>query len=148
MGTTQYHLNYLSKSKKITSVRRGLRKFYFVNGIFSSINEFKVLSILSQETAREILLFIIKNKNPTQSDLIKWIGISGASISWHIKRLLEFKLIYESRSGKFKKYKLAGDCDTVIEIIKNFNPRIWDRWNDRLTDIVISLSEEISHDDE
>lgn len=148
MGTTQYHLNYLIKSRKITSIRRGLRKFYFVNGVFCSINGFNMLQALSQETSREILLFIIENKNATQVDLVRRIGISGASVNWHIKRLLEFNLIFESKSGKYKRYKLGTDSKTLIEIIKNFNPGIWNRWNDRLTDVVLALSEEISSDNE
>ncbi len=86
------------------------------------------------------------NQDATRSDLIKRIGISGPSINWHIKRLIEFKLIYESRSGKYKKYKLAVDSETLLQIIKNFKPGIWDRWNDRLADLVLSLSEEIKGD--
>lgn len=146
MGTTQYHLDYLVKSKKITSLRRGLRKLYFVNEISSGIKEYHIFSVLSQETSREILLYIIKNQNATQSDLIREIGITGASISWHIKRLVDFKLIYEAKSGKYKKYKLAADSETLLQIIKNFKPGIWDRWNDRLADVVLSLSEEIKGD--
>ncbi len=94
------------------------------------------------------MLFIIENKNATQVDLVRRIGISGASVNWHIKRLLEFNLIFESKSGKYKRYKLGTDSKTLIEIIKNFNPGIWNRWNDRLTDVVLALSEEISSDNE
>ena len=147
MGTTQYHLNYLARSKKITSLRRGLRKLYFVNELSNGIKESHIFSVLSQETSREILLYIINNQNVTSSDLIRKIDISGATVSWHIKRLLDFKLIYERKSGKFKKYELAADSKVILQAIKNFNPGFWDRWNDRLTDVVVSLSEEIKNDD-
>jgi len=146
MGTTQYHLDYLVKSKKVASLRRGLRKLYFVNEISNGIKESHIFSVLSQETSREILLYIINHQNATPPDLIREIGISGASVSWHIKRLLDFKLIYESRSGKSKKYKLAADSEIILQAIRNFNPGFWDRWNDRLTDVVVSLSEEIGSD--
>jgi len=146
MGTIQYHINYLTNTKKLTSIRRGLKKFYFVDGVICSINGYNILQILSQDTAREILLLIIEKQNPTQSDLIRQTGMSGAGVNWHLKRLLEFKLISESRSGKYKRYRLATDSKTIIEIIKNYSPGIWDRWNGRLTDVLLFLSEGITHD--
>jgi predicted transcriptional regulator len=141
MGTTQYHLNYLIKSKRITFVRRGLRKNYFINGVFFSPNGFNLLQVLSQETAREILLFIIEKTNATQPDLIKSFGISGASVSWHIKRLLDLNLISESRSGKYKRYTIATDPEILINIVKNFRPGLWDKWSNRLADVSLSFDE-------
>jgi predicted transcriptional regulator len=146
MGTTQYHLNYLTKSEKITSVRRGLRKFYFLFGIFYGTNGCNILQVLSQETARDILLFIITRKNPTQTDLIRLTGITASSMNWHISRLLELNLIHESRSGKYKRYRLAADPNIIIEIIRNYRPGIWDRWNGRLTEVVLFLSGEDRND--
>jgi predicted transcriptional regulator len=141
MGTTQYHLNYLIKSNRITYLRRGLRKNYFINGVFFSPNGFNLLQVLNQETAREILLFIIEKKNPTQPDLIKSFGISGASVSWHIKRLLDLNLISESRTGKYKSYTLAADPEMLISMVKNFRPGIWDRWSNRLADVSLSFND-------
>jgi len=146
MGTTQYHLNYLAKLKKITSKRRGLRKFYFVYGIFYGTNGCNILQVLSQETARDIMLFIITRQNPTQTDLIKLTGITASSVNWHIRRLLELNLIHEIRSGKYKRYKLAADPNIIIEIIRNYRPGIWDRWNERLTEVMLFLSVEHSND--
>lgn len=141
MGTTQYHLNYLIKSNRITYLRRGLRKNYFINGVFFTPNGFNLLQVLNQETAREILLFIIEKKNPTQLDLIKSFGLSGASISWHIKRLLDLNLISESRTGKYKRYTLAADPEMLINMVKNFRPGIWDRWSNRLADVSLSFND-------
>jgi len=119
----------------------GLRKNYFINGVFFSPNGFNILQILSQETAREILLFIIERKNPTQPDMIKSFGISGASVSWHIKRLLDLNLILESRSGKYKRYTIATDPEILVNMVKNFRPRIWDRWSNRLADVSLSFDD-------
>jgi hypothetical protein len=44
--------------RKITSARQGSYKFYFPYGIFKD-NEKNILQVLSQETARKILMFII-----------------------------------------------------------------------------------------
>lgn len=148
MGTTQYHLNELIKSGKITAVRGGLRKFYFVNGIFRGIDPSKILQIMSQDTARKILLLIIVNTNITQSDLLKSLGISYASVHWHIKRLVEFELVSEIKSGKYKKYKLCSDSEILIEILKNYNPGIFDIFSNRLTNVLFTLSEGATNDGE
>ena len=55
--------NYIS----FLPTRRGLYRFYFPYGLFHD-NEKDILQILGQETARDILLFIIERKNPTQSE--------------------------------------------------------------------------------
>jgi predicted transcriptional regulator len=83
IGSVQYQLLKLEKMQRITSSRRGSYKFYFLHGVFKD-NEKNMLQILRQETAREILMFIIEQKNPTQTDIVNSIGISAASVNWHI----------------------------------------------------------------
>jgi predicted transcriptional regulator len=63
MGTIQYILLHLEKIGKVTSIRRGLYRFYFPTGVFQD-NEKAILQILSQETARKILMLIIEKKIP------------------------------------------------------------------------------------
>ena len=87
MGTVQYHLDKLEKAGRITYQRQGLQKYYFVVGAFEE-NEKQLLEVLSNETAREILMFIIEQKNPSQIEIGKHIGISSASVSWQIRRSL------------------------------------------------------------
>ena len=94
MGTLQYQLVQLEKTERITSIRRGLYKFYFPCGTFQD-NEKDILQILGHETARDILLFIIEHKNPTQTDIVNRIGISPASVNWQITRLITLKIICE-----------------------------------------------------
>jgi predicted transcriptional regulator len=41
----------------------------------------EILQILGQETARQILMFIVEQKSPTQTDIVKSVGISAASVN-------------------------------------------------------------------
>ena len=141
MGTVQYHLDKLEKAGKITSQKQGLHKHYFVVGVFEE-NEKQLLEVLSNETAREILMFIIEQKKyPSQSEISKHIGISSASVSWQIKRLQDHKVIDEIKEGKFKRYKLHGDSNQVVALLKNYYPSIWNRWSNRLAEMLLSLSQ-------
>ena len=83
MGTVQYQLDKLEKSGKVTSARRGLYKYYFPAGLFKE-NEKDILEVLTHETARKILLFIIEKKSPTQTDIVNNIKISAARFEFGV----------------------------------------------------------------
>jgi predicted transcriptional regulator len=139
MGTVQYHLARLEKAGRIASNRHGLFRYYFPIGVFQD-NEKNLLEILSQETARDILIFIIEQKNPTQTDIVDRIGVSAASVSWHVGRLTKLGLISEIREGKYKRYQLNGDPRNLVSLMKNYYPTLWDRWSNRLAEMFLSMS--------
>jgi predicted transcriptional regulator len=106
MGTVQYQLDRLEKSGLITSSKRGFYRYYFdveIKGFDKDI-----LEILSYETLRQIILFIIEQKDPSQSEIVKEIGISHASINWHMQRLIALKIIEEIKDGRYKKYRIIA----------------------------------------
>ncbi len=103
-------------------------------------NEKDILKILSQETAREILMFIIEQGGPSHSEISAKIAISPASVNWHIRRLIELDLIYEEKDGKYKRYLLRGEAKPVIALLKSYYPTVWDKWSNRLAEMFLSLS--------
>ena len=140
MGTIQYHLNLLEKQGKIMSDRQNFRKFYFPVGLFAE-NQRNILKIIKQDTAREILFFIVEKKNPTQQEIVNKIQISAASVNWHLDRLKKIDIIYEERDGKYKRYYLKTKSAEIIHLIKNYHPTIWDQWSGRLIETFLSFSE-------
>jgi predicted transcriptional regulator len=91
LGTAQYHLDRLEKMGRIVSTRLGLYKHYFPIGIFQQ-NEKEILQVLGQETTREILMLIIERQAPTQTDIVISLGISAASVNWHIRHLINVNI--------------------------------------------------------
>jgi len=140
MGTVQYQLGKLEKAGMITSTRRGLYKYYFPVGLFKE-NEKEILEVLTQETARKILMLIIEQKSPTQTDIVNSIGISARSVSWQVGRLIDLQIIREVKDGRFKRYQLH-ECDPrfIITLIRNYYPSIWDKWSIRVVEMFLSLS--------
>jgi predicted transcriptional regulator len=143
VGSVQYQLLKLEKMQRVTSSKRGSYKFYFLHGVFKD-NEKNLLQILRQETAREILMFIIEQKNPTQTDIVNSIGISAASVNWHIRHLIDFKIIEGAKKGKYTRYRLSNSTDSknIMTLLKNYYPSIWDKWSNRLAEMFLSLSRE------
>ena len=139
MGTTQYHLEKLEKDGKITSTKNGLYKYYFPIGIFHE-SEKNLLQILTQETSRKILMFIIEKQNPTQNQISESIGISTPSVNWHLSRLIDYEVIYEIRDGKYKRYKITDDPRHLVALMKNYYPHIWKKWSSRLAEMFLAMS--------
>ena len=139
IGTTQYHLDRLGKMGKISSSKNDFYKYYFPAGIFDQDQKY-LLEILQQETTREILMIIIEQQNPIQTDIVRRIGISAAAVNWHIRRLIDSKIIDEVRYGKYKRYRLCGDPVCVMALLRRYYPNIWDRWSIRLVELFLSLS--------
>lgn len=142
MGTAQYHLEKLERMGRVVSARHGLYKHYFPVGIFHE-NEKEILKVLGQETSREILLFIIEEQAPTQTEIVNRVGISAASVSWYVKRLIEFRLIDEIKEGRYKRYRLhnrESSSRYVTALMRNYYPNIWDKWSNRLVETFLSLS--------
>ena len=145
MGSVQYHTHQLQKAGKITSTRQGLYKLHFQSGAFEDYEK-KIIQMLNQETPREIILFIIEQKNPTQTDIVKKLGISAPSVNWHVKRLIYFKILAEIREGKYKRYKLHADSinsEYIVRLLKTNHPNLWSRWSNRLVETILSLTDAI-----
>lgn len=141
-GTVQYHTDRLEKMGRITSTTTGLYKHYFPVGVFQN-NEKEILQILSQETTRQILMYIVEQKSPTQTDIVNSVGISASSVNWHMKRLLEFRLVEEIKEGKYKRYQLQDrkvSSQYITALMRNYYPAIWEKWSDRLIEIFLSFS--------
>jgi len=143
LGSVQYQLSRLEDTRRITSARRGSYKFYFPYGIFKD-NEKNILQVLSQETARKVLMFIIERKNPTHTDIVNSIGISAASVNWHVSRLIAFKIIHSTKNGRYTRYQLSNNADSkyIVALMKNYYPAIWDKWSNRLAEMFLSLTKE------
>ena len=133
MGSVQYHSYQPQKGGKITSTRQGLYKLHFQSGAFQE-HEKSLLQVLNQETPREIILFIVDQRYPTQTDIVKKLGISAPSINWHVRRLIDLNLIDEVREGKFKRYKLRDnsiDSRYIVDLLKKHHPNLWSKWSSR-----------------
>jgi predicted transcriptional regulator len=139
MGTVQYQLDKLEKMGRITSSRRGLYKHYFAAGLFKE-NEKDILEVLTHETARKILMFIIEQKSPTQTDLASSVKISARSVSWHVGRLVALKIITEIKDGKYKRYQLQDDARYILTLLRSYYPSTWDKWSMRIVEMFLSLS--------
>jgi len=135
MGVIQYHLYRLEKDHSIVSRRQGLyRRFYPSLGF--RIEEQEILSVLSQETERDLVLYLIKNPGASQKELSEFAHIGASATSWHMKRLVEAGLLRPRREGLFVCYTVVGDTTKILTLLKSYHPRVWSTWAERLADLL------------
>ena len=139
LGTVRYHLDTLEKKGKIIFEKNAFYKYYFSINAFLE-DERKTLKILHHETTREILLYLIENNCAHQRELAEKLGITAASMNWHAKRLIAFGILSMSKKGKFVTYQLSIQPQDVIKLMKNYHPKVWHLWSNRLSELFLSLS--------
>jgi predicted transcriptional regulator len=140
LGDTQYHLNRLEKLNLVRSRRVGLYKTYYGASISGERNE-NISAILQQETPRDIILYLIENPGATHNQISTHKGFSGATINWHMSRLIQIALVYSHKEGKYTRYYLKGNVRDIVELLKSYHPSLWNKLSSRLAEVFLDLSE-------
>ena len=88
MGDVQYHVHRLEKDGRVSSTRRGLYRFFYPSALFGE-KQRDILSVLTLDTPRELLLHMLAEPGSSQDALVRTAGVSQPTVSWHLKRLIE-----------------------------------------------------------
>lgn len=140
MGDVQYHIRRLERDGRIHSVRRGLYRFFYPANLFGE-RQRDVLSVLSLDRPRELLLNIIEHPGSTQEALAEATKVSQPTVSWHLKRLVDLGIVGRQQDGRVVTYSVTGGAE-IAAFIKTYHPTVWERWSSRLADIFIAYSQE------
>jgi predicted transcriptional regulator len=141
MGVIQYHLYGLERGQEIISRRRGLRKRFYATRVFGE-RQLEILDVLSQETERDILLFLIQNPDATQKELSEYVRISPASVNWHMRRLSDTRLVEAKHDGMNVRYLVQDNRAEILALLRSYHPVVWERWGDRLANIISDMERE------
>lgn len=139
LGTIQYHLHNLEKERRIVSRRKHAHKRFYANLVFGD-KQIDVLDILSQDIEREIALYLISKPRSTQKDLSNYLNLSPATVYWHIKKLTDLGFLEAKHDGVFVRYNLTSDQSEILKLVKSYHPSIWERWANRLADLLTEAS--------
>jgi predicted transcriptional regulator len=132
MGVIQYHLYALEKDRRIIPRRKGIYKRFYPSLVFGDRQQ-AILDVLSHQTQRDLLLFIIQNPKATQKRLSEYARLSPYSINWHMRRLVQSGLVRGERDGHFVRYEFLNGSDEVLKLLQCYHPTTWERWRDRLS---------------
>lgn len=114
-GQLEHHLRYLLKRELIVSRREGgYIRYYPAEGLKES--EKRALSFLRQEIPRAIMIYLLQNPGATHREILGGVKVSGATLTYHLKRMVSRGVVVEESAGREKHYTLA-DPDEVINLL-------------------------------
>ncbi|HET7285782.1 MAG TPA: winged helix-turn-helix domain-containing protein [Nitrososphaeraceae archaeon] len=73
-----------------------------------------ILPCLRQDTARDIIIYLIEHTGSTQSDIAKFKNLSAPTINWHMSRLIEAGVVISTREWKTVRYFIENP-ESLIE---------------------------------
>jgi predicted transcriptional regulator len=128
-GVLFYHLAGLEEAGLVKVERKLARKItrYYPNNI--SENESTILSCLRHPPLREIILFILENRQCNISEIMNYTGKAISTISLHLSYLKHEGIISTRRNGQILLYRLANpelvaDVATKYKIMRVINKSI------------------------
>ncbi|HEU97363.1 MAG TPA: winged helix-turn-helix transcriptional regulator [Fervidicoccus fontis] len=139
IGEIQYHLDVLEKKGYIVSKRMGLYKRFYPSKMFGERQK-EIMGILSQETPRKILLFLLHKPGASHREIAEFARLSAPTVTWHMKRLADIGLVEAKREGRSVKYYIKGSATDIEKIMKSYYPTFWERWADRFAEMWLDLS--------
>lgn len=132
-GQLTHHLSYLQKVGLIKSESDGEYLRYYAH-IPINDEEKRVLELVRQKSIRHILLFILDNNNCNHEHLVKNLDISPSTISWHLKKLIDAKVVNKEVEGRKSFYSINNP-----EIVKNVLIKYKESFMDILVDRFIEM---------
>ncbi|MGI0066266.1 MAG: winged helix-turn-helix transcriptional regulator [Nitrosotalea sp.] len=143
MGATQHHLDILEKSGKIKSRRINIYRHYYTVEVLEA--EHNILAFLRQESAMDILTYLMEHPRSTQSDIINFKGFSAPTISWHMARLEQAGLVSSIKEGRTIRYTIT-DMQHISMALKTYHPNVWDKMLSRFADLFLQISSKTEED--
>ncbi|MGI0006606.1 MAG: winged helix-turn-helix transcriptional regulator [Nitrosotalea sp.] len=144
MGATQHHLDILEKSGKVKSRRINIYRHYYAIEVLEA--EHNILAFLRQETAMDILTYLMEHPKSTQSDIINFKGFSAPTISWHMTRLEQAGLVSSIKEGRTIRYTIT-DMQSIALALKTYHPNVWDKMLSRFADLFLQISSKTEEND-
>ena len=114
-GALTYHLTLMRISGKIVPLADHGITGYFENSGKYDRDELKVIKYLHQDMDNQILFTLARSPLLSRRDFEKVLGVSGPTISWHMKRLIEDGILNIQKDGRFSRYILSERTQTCLE---------------------------------
>lgn len=133
VGLVQYHLNFLVKKDLIKEIKSGKNVLYFP--VECVVDDVKVLGLLRQDSLRKIFLFLLMHDVVFHEQIVKFVGLSPSTISWHLKKLQESGFVKAESKERKTCYSLSYDKDVLVKLLITYKESFFDE----LVDHVIEM---------
>ncbi|MFZ3382771.1 MAG: winged helix-turn-helix transcriptional regulator [Candidatus Methanoperedens sp.] len=108
-GSVEYHLKTMETEKMIESYKTNGKLHYFLNHSSYKEEEQIVIASLKNDVHRRIILEILNNPSINHKTLAEKIGLSGPTITQHIKYLKEKGIVKVEIKGRYTTYYIDSN---------------------------------------
>ncbi|MGI0094845.1 MAG: winged helix-turn-helix transcriptional regulator, partial [Nitrosotalea sp.] len=108
--------------------------------------EHNILAFLRQESAMDILTYLLEYPRSTQSEIINFKGFSAPTISWHMARLEQAGLVSPIKDGRVTRYTIT-DMQSISMALKTYHPNVWDKMLSRFADLFLQIASKTEESD-
>lgn len=126
IGSLQYHLDVLCKTRLVRAEKRGKFIRYFPLIGEPSKEERETLSLLREKNVRKIVLYLADKKRATNKQLARFLELSPSTVSFHISKLISAGLVAKHRKGK-KSYFVLANPELVKDVIITYKKSFLDK---------------------
>lgn len=131
-GLLQYRLRELERYDVLESEEyQGKRRVFVAQELDDE--ERTVLAVLRYETTRQILLSLLEEGPTRNRELAEAVGVTPATISWHISNLVEEGIVESVTEGRTTRYEAQNE-DLVVQLLVRYRESFVDRAMDRIID--------------
>ena len=119
-STLRYHLNHLEKKKEIKSSLEGNNRCYYPvqKIIFDLKSESGIQTHELNETQDKLLDTIQRYPGITQKELILRTGLKRITVWYHIKKLIDFRVVRQEPNGRNISYYFISETELRQKIRK------------------------------
>jgi len=133
VGTLQYHIKHLVEEGLVVGVKDGEYVRYYPVGAVTEKDKF-LLQFLRQKPIRRMLVFLLENKRANHKRLTGASGVSPATTSWYLGKLLDAKVVVKRKVGREVFYSIAEPRE-VARTLLTYKESFLDKVVERFTEI-------------
>ncbi len=114
-GTVEYHLGMMKAEYMIESYKTNAKDRYFLNHSSYKKEDQIVIAALKSDAHRRIILEILNNQSINHKTLAEKIGVSGPTITQHIKHLKEKGIVKAETKGWYTTYSIDSNYFDLLQ---------------------------------
>ncbi|MGC9307567.1 MAG: winged helix-turn-helix transcriptional regulator [Thermoplasmatota archaeon] len=108
LSTLDYHLHYMEKRGLVVARKDGRYTRYFAAKKVG-MQDKKIISLMRQETPRQIVLFLLEHPGAIHKDICSAVGKSPSTVSFHLKKLAKAGIIEGVSLGRKTAYEVIDE---------------------------------------
>lgn len=111
-GTTKWHLDKLQRSRFLGSTRDGRHTRYYPTGL--DPKTVRAIVALRDPSRLALVRMVMRNPGISQGDLAHATGLAQSTVSHHLSRLCEDRLVRKERDGRTARYYVLDAMEKPV----------------------------------